>query len=524
MAANDATTNQGTPPVVNQAKPSIIFPDAASAKRLSDYQYFEQLFDGDHYEAFKLRVANDEYNKAYSKLRYVMVNFAGMISKICADFLFSEKLTIKMPTEGDQAFAQALWDENNLDIQAYESALSNSYNGDTVFKVRLGKRHPNNPKPTIIIEEITPRIYFPVLDPFNMRAEPLKKELAWIFNVGNDRYLRKEIHEPGYIYNKVFSMKSNNEVGDEVALDILGIANMKPVEETGIEESLVIHIPNWKKGNKWNGISDYYDLDSLFFAVNNRMTKIDNVLDKHTDPILMVPPGVLDENGKVKKKALGVIEIGEGESGKPEYIVWDASLENAFKEIEKLVEFLYMVGEVSPDVLGLGTGVSDSGRALKFKLMRTIAKVARKKLYYYVGLRQALYVAQLMAKAHNVEVGGKTITKAPIKPDLKFADGLPIDDKELIEVETMALDAGITSKKDSIMRVYGVDEKTADQRLQEIEDEKPAIELPSSNIAGNPFNKSQPGNMGKGMGQNMNKNMNGKAPGNKMGGKNGGNK
>lgn len=491
MAANDATITEAKTEVVStNPQPKIIFPDSESVLRLSNYQYFEQLFDGDQYEAFRLRVNSDEYNKAYSKLRYVMVNFAGMISKIAADFLFSEKVTLKMSDEGDQKFVQALWDENNLDSQVYESALSNSYNGDAVFKVRVGKRHPNSKESTIIIEEITPRIYFPVNDPFNVRAEPLKKELAWVFKKGNDRYLRKEIHEPGIIRNEVFTMKSNSEVDAAADLSVLGIPGLTPTQDTLIEESLVVHIPNWKKGSKWNGISDYNDLDSLFYAVNNRMTKVDNILDKHSDPILMVPPGVLDENGKVKKKALGVIEIGEGESGKPEYIVWDASLENAFKEIEKLVEFLYMIGEVSPDVLGLGEGVSDSGRALKFKLMRTIAKVARKKLYYYIGLRQVLYVAQLMAKAHNIKVGGLTLTKPAVKPDIKFADGLPIDDKELIETETMAIDSGITSKRDSMMRVYNIDEKTADERMKEIEAEKPKIELPVSGVGNNPFNKN----------------------------------
>ena len=36
----------------------------------------------------------------------------------------------------------------------------------------------------------------------------------------------------------------------------------------------------------------------------------------------------------------GMIEVAE-KGEKPEYIVWNASLEVAFKEIDKLVEFLF---------------------------------------------------------------------------------------------------------------------------------------------------------------------------------------
>ncbi len=465
------------------AAPQILFPDSQGSRRLSMYNYYELLFLGQHYDAFNMQISSGEYNRAYSKLRYVMVNFAGLISKIVADMLFSEQLTVTAQNQSQQDQIEKIWQENSMDIQCYESALSNSYEGDALFKVRVGKRHPNDQENTVIIEDVTPKIYFPVINPFNTRDKPLKDVLAWVFQQGNKRYLRKEIHEPGWIYNEVYEM-DGNVVKGQVGLEVLGIPDILPAEETGIDDSLIIHIPNWKVGNRTFGLSDYFDLDSLFFGINNRMTKIDNILDKHSDPILMVPEGILDENGRVKKgNRLSVIEIKEGEDKKPEYIVWDASLENAFKEIEKMVEFIYMVGEVSPDVLGLGTGVSDSGRALKFKLMRTIAKVARKKLYYYRGIREALYVAQKLAVVQGVKIDGKSLTGEIERPDLRFADGLPIDDSEQIDTEQKAIDAGITSTKDSMIRVYHVDEATADKKLAEIKAEG-AVPMPVSGIGG----------------------------------------
>lgn len=493
MASVDTQTNSQVTEKVKapSATATVKFPYETEKQRLADYVYFEQLFMGNHYEAFNIRIQNDDYNKAYGKLRFVMANFAGLISKVVADMLFSESPTIKAGEGGDQDFIDALWRENEMKTQCYESALSNSYEGDALFKLRIGKRHPNDEKPTIIIEDITPRIYFPKLDPFNVRAQPLQDELAWVFIKDGKEYLRKEIHEPGKIINKVYQM-DGQQVGDEVSLDILGMPDLLPEQETKVSCSLVVHVPNWKTGSRKFGISDYNDLDSLFFAIDNRMSKVDNILDKHSDPILMVPPGVLDENGQVKKKALGVVEMGEGEDGKPEYIVWDASLDNAFKEIEKIIELIYMVGEVSPDVLGLGEGVSDSGRALKFKLMRTIAKVARKKMYYDVGLKKVMYAAQELAKAHGIEVDGYKL-KGEIKEiEIRWADGLPIDESEQLDNETKALDAGITTKKESIVRVYNVSEDKAEEILKERQKENEAAmpQMPGMNMAGaNPFEK-----------------------------------
>jgi hypothetical protein len=468
-----------------------IFPYLNASGRLKDYDYYTRLFMGKHYEAFNIMIDSDQYNRAYSRLRYVMVNFAGLISKIVADMLFSEPLVVTAP-DGDQEFLEELWSENQMNVQCYESGLSNSYKGDAILKVRLGPRRAGEDS-TVIIEDITPNIYFPQGDPFNVRAKPDVEELAWTFkDAVGDSYLRREIHHIGYIENKVNRM-DGDKIGEEVGLEILGDNAPAPMVETGIDRSLIIHIPNWKTGDRRFGISDYYDLDSLFYAVNNRMSKVDNVLDKHGDPILMVPPGVLNEKGQVNKKALGVIEVQDGENNKPEYIVWDASLENAFKEIEKLVEFIYLTGEISPDILGLGTGISDSGRALKFKLMRTIAKTARKKLYYDLALKEALYVAQLMAKKWSAKVNGVSLTKDPVKPEIKWGDGLPIDEAEQIDMETKAIDAGITTTKDAIMRVYGVDEQIAEDIVKDVKDEK-AVNLPKMNLGGNnPFNK-QPDN------------------------------
>lgn len=483
--SNKLTENDAEKTIVT---PNGTFPNDVEKERLDDYTYYERLFLGKHFDAFRIEIDDERYNRAFAKLRYLAINFAGLLSKITADMLFSEPPTIKVP-DGDQAWVDAFWRVNNMDVQCYESALSNSYMGDAVFKLRSGKRFESESAMSVICEDFTPRIYFPDVSTFNVRAYPKFTDLKWSFKMGNEKYLRVEKHEAQKITNQVFLMKENKTIG-QVNLSIVGL-DIKENQDTGVDFQLVTHVPNWKTGNRYFGLSDYHDLDYLFYALNNRMTKIDNILDKHGDPILTVPTGILDDKGNVNKKALGVIEVSEGENNKPEYIVWDASLQSAFTEVEKIVDFLYLTAEISPDLLGLGEGVTDSGKALKFKLMRTLAKTARKRLYYDMAIKELIYNAQVFAKANSLMVDGKLLKSEPVRPEIDWQDGLPIDNGELQTDLIAGIDAGIKSKKQAIIILDGVDEKTAEKTLDEIEAEKPKIELPKMNL-GNTGNAIKP--------------------------------
>lgn len=482
-------TPQIQPTVVSNYKK---FPYLEHAPRLKDYDYYEMLFFGQHFQAFKIRIDNKAYGEVYNMLRYVKVNFAGLVSKIVADFLFSEPVKIKVPG-GDQEFVDKLVEQNNLHIQNYESALSNSYFGDELFKIRTGRRHPNNTseKPTIIIEETTPKIFFPHTNQFNVRQDPETIELAWMFESGGEKYLRKEMHMPRKVVTELYRMKGE-EVQEQLPISMLGEPGLAEEQETKIDQLLVFHVPNWKPSGRYFGVSDYYDLDNLFYAINNRLTKNDNILDKHSDPILAVPEGILDENGKVKRERLNMVEIpaGSGDDAKPEYIVWNANLENAFTQIDKLVDMLFMVAEISPDTLGRGTGQSDSGRALKLKIMRTLAKVARKKIYYDKALKDVIYTAQVLAKEWGYEVDGKKLKGEPVRPTIEWSDGIPVDELEQVEIEVKRKDADLTTTADSLMRIDGLEEDEAKKKAKEIQDEA-KINMPESTLGGkNPFNKS----------------------------------
>lgn len=451
----------------------MTFPKKPDVLRLNGYSYFDQLYFGKHYDAFSMK-AQTGFSDQYSRLRYVAANFAGLMSRVMADFMFGDTLTIDM--DNNQDFIDELMDENQFKVQLYESALANSRRGDSVFKLRVDQRNVSDPDSpaTIIIEETTPAIYFPTFSDKNARNTPAQDVLAWQFMVGTICYIHMEIHTPGYIQHEIYRY-------DPKQFKLLGSEDVTqfgfvPIEDTKVDRSLIFHIPNVRDGSGFFGTSDYFDLTPLFFALNNRISKIDNILDKHSDPILAVPPGVIDEEGKIKKESLGMFEVDNEQAGfnKPEYIVWNANLEYAFKEVDSLTAMLFMFSEISPESVGVeGTGSGarvESGRALKFKLLRTLAKRNRKRLYYEQAIKDMLTTAQDLAIAWNIAVGGERITKSET-PKVDWGDGLIVDETEQIANAVSRVDAGLESRADAIAGLDDITPAEGAEKVKEIDAE-----------------------------------------------------
>lgn len=472
----------------------MAFPKKADLDRLTDYEHYDKLYFGDHYTAFAIK-AKKGFPEQYAKLRYVVANYAGLVSRIGADMLFGEPIVIDVKDANTQKWLDGLIEDTHLVTQLYESALANSRRGDSVFKIRIDTDEDGTQK--ICIEEVTPAIYFPELDPNYSRLEAKRDILAWPVadSTGKIAYLVKEIQEPGYVVTEVYRYNPDEKkIISQLTDEEVTAMGYEPRVETRIKDSLVFHIPNVRDGSSYYGTSDYKDLEQLMFALNNRITKIDNILDKHSDPILAVPPGVLDENGQVRKERLGMFEVDNENSGfnKPEYITWNANLDNAFTEIDKLIDMLFMFSEVAPAALGMDKagGRAESGTALKFKLMRTIAKMKRKRLYYDIMIKEMLETAMELGKAWNIKIDNVTLDKVEV-PEIKWNDGVIPDISEEIDNEIKRIEAGISSKADAIARLDNIKPEDAIKKVDEI-DKESAITVPTIGTTPSPTGDTVP--------------------------------
>lgn len=474
----------------------LVFPKPADKERIERYAHYDRLGDGKHFDAFNVKVERG-FSRIYAKLRFISVNFAGLTSRTMADMLFMEPPIVDYEDKKFQEFSNAFFEENQLFTQLHESAWANSRRGDSLFKLRVGQRNPTlvDSDSTVIAEEVTPAIYFPALKQTGTRNLPQEECIAYVFEEGRECYLHKEIHFPGTIYHEVYQYdKSQGKIVAQVDPGQFGYPNE---EETGVKRSLIFHIPNVRDGSGFWGKSDYYDLETLFFAIDNRLTKVDNILDKHSDPILAVPPGVIDDEGKINKEALGMFEVDNEVPGfnKPEYIVWNANLDAAEKEVDRLVDLLLTVSEISPASISINDksgGAAESGRALKFKLLSTIRKSKRKQRYYDQAMKDMLVTAQELAQAAGVKVGDIDISGTE-RPKITWNDGVINDEVEESEIVTARIANGTMSPADGIAKQDGLNPEDAKKKAAEIEKANGPKEVPQ--ITGGGPKPMPPGQM-----------------------------
>ncbi len=439
------------------------YPPQGQRDRINGYGRYEKLFMGQHKDLYAGKPG------PYQKLRYIAANFAGLISKLSADLLFGEQPDF-IAGQDDEAATEALdtiVTNNGLHAVDYESALSNSFRGDAIFKARWGQRTAESEEPEAIIEEVPASIYFPELDEDDVR-KVLSVTLAWVKRDPKDPrklYLRAEVHKPGTIQHMLYEMGSSQTVAvqvgqqsiagralKQVALNTLeAYAELPEEEETGLTHIPVFHIPNFRYGSRFWGISDYEGLESMFEALNNRLSQIDVVLDKHVAPKIILPPGFIDDDNKVRFDLLETIQLEPG-AQTPSYMTWEGQLAAAYQQVDKLLDLLFLTSETAPSAFGMDKfGVAESGRALRLRLLRTLAKINRKRLYYDSALKRALLTAQMLDTIHG---SGKY---EPAEPTIQWADGLPEDMVELVQIEAQRLLAGNSSLESSIRRLDGPD-------------------------------------------------------------------
>jgi hypothetical protein len=120
-------------------------------------------------------------------------------------------------------------------------------------------------------------------------------------------------------------------------------------------------------------------------------------------------------------------------------------------------------------MFGMGNGgYAESGRALKMRWARQLAKRQRREMAYDAALRRLLKCAAVL----DHEFGDGPEIKETDKISILWGDGLPNDPKELAEEESILLAAGISSKKSSYMRVMQAEEGDAEREMAQIAKER----------------------------------------------------
>lgn len=455
-------------------EPGKPWPPPTEAERLERYAQNRLLFEGKHELVYKdwIRLLREDQQATLE----MVLNWHKRLTLLFADLLLGEPPRISAGDQDspEQEAAERIIESNGLFNVAYEVTLDVSRYGTGIFKVRYDSR--------AIIEGQQPAIWFPVVSPDNIK-EIQAHVLAWTYEEDTQergktvtkKYLQTEIHERGRITTAKYPIENN----------IIGLAIEQEETETGVDEFLVVPVNNILTTDRVTGLDDYSDLDSIIQELEVRIAQISRILDKHADPNMYGPDTALEHDpatGQWGYRGGGkYFPVSQGEQP-PGYVTWDGQLEAAFKQIDLLMEQLYILSETSAAAFGqLKAGLAESGTALRRLMMAPLAKVNRIRMRFDPALKEVLWLASMLEKAQGMS-GAMVLEDIHID----WKDGLPDDEQEVTQNEVQRYTAGLTSLESALRRLYGLEGEALQEEIERIKAEQsrqttvesPTITLP----------------------------------------------
>ena len=496
-------------------QPGKAFPPPVEAGRIQRYRQNAHLFDGDHFAdpEFRTRtpfgmvddVPVNLYLKCAERISQVignfeevvsfptLLNYQRLMSLKMADLVCGEYPTISGVTAEENAAIQDVRDMSDFDAKLYSTVIDISRYGDALW--RMYKDYDGRMNFTCW----DPTQWYPIVAQDGTNA--IKAHcLCWIVNKSEDAlnpdfYLNVQIHsnnpkDIGYYEHREFKMNaSGTMIGDQVS--------SKRVP-TGLDRCAVFHIRAFAVTNSVYGYDDYMTVDSILAEIMARVGQISAILDKHADPNITGPVSMLEvdpKTGEYHLRAGKFFAVSPGEEH-PEYMTWDGQLTSAFKQLEFLVNQMYILSEMGAAILGGQDGSSQaiSGTAMRFKMVNPLAKARRIANSMTLPVRKLFSSLSVSAEVdekmfdHPEDManpeGAEQITTPPVQPkplqlpipyrkiSVFWADGLPDDPRE--NIENCKLASGETKMmplEKAIMEFFGRSQEEALNWIEKIHEE-----------------------------------------------------
>lgn len=432
------------------------WPPTSEIDRLTLYDNNRKLFEGKHEQVFKdwIRLLREDQRATLE----IILNWHKRLSTLWADLLLGEPPRISAGDRNspEQQVVERIVRDNNLVNVAYEVALDVSRFGTGLFKVRYDKRG--------IIEAQQPAVWFPVVKPDNVK-DVVAHVLAWtwdeeqkgLFGTKKITHLKAEVHEKGRITTVEFLVREG-KITNEIS---------REEQATGVNDFLVVPVNNVLTTDRITGLDDYSDLDSIIQELEVRVAQISRILDKHADPNMYGPDTALEQDpatGQWTFRGGGkYFPVGQGEQP-PGYVTWDGQLEAAFKQIDLLMEQLYILSETSAAAFGqLKSGLAESGTALRRLMMAPLAKVNRIRMRFDPALKKTLRLASELELAQGMP-GAVKLENI----DIAWQDGLPQDEMEQAQMYSLLVQNGLVSRETALKHLFQFEADTLREELMKI--------------------------------------------------------
>ena len=432
---------------LNFLTPGATWPPPSEKKRIEKYEENERLFLTDHAAVWQEKFA--KLAAKFKKKNYAAdtpINYHQLISKKTADFVCG--MPPKLETEGDTDGLTRMLSDQNFFARLYEAVIDVSRFGDAPVKI-VGRE----------AYSVAPRYWDPVVDPTNLK-KVIYDVIAYPTDFdadGKPTKLYAEIHSPGQVETRWYEH-------DATARKLGRLIETKTLS-TGLDRSAVFVLKNLTHSGSIYGLDDYNIVNDIISKIMWRLHCADTVLDKHSEPSISGPASALqyDERTKMWYVPLGnYFKRESAEDPDLHYVTWDGNLESNWKELEMLINQLYILSEMGQAFADAGGSSDSSGTALKLRMVSPRIKAQR-----IVGINAATVksIIAALAKLNNIKVDYNTLK-------IDWSDGLPIDDVELINMLTSATGGKAVMSQYTALKKLGLsdDDVEAEQRQMRNED------------------------------------------------------
>lgn len=441
------------------------WPPFVDSDRLAAYDQYLALIEDRPYDVFdRLNLSSSEKERLS-----LAVGLPELLCNVWADAVWSDPPTIEFPSQTlDDAWSRIDFANDWTESGAWESVFAAAAFGHSVVRLYRDESRSDRYGTDVVIEEIDPAIYFPVLKKGSAR-EIESVTLAWIENRAEpdaekpDDWQIRELHT---VENGAYTRVRQER---RAATGFLGrTATFREVERevvAGVDflPFVDLHAKRWR-GRFW-GKSELDRSMTLFDEIDATLSNIAETLEYHGNPLLQVPASVLYQ-GTLTKGADKVIGIRRQEDTHiARYITYDGQLDAGLASLEKNIDLVMLTSEIPQNYFGRGeAAATQSGTSLKLQLQNFVKKAGRWQAAETKRFRDLSWMA-LRLEGISVDV-----TKPP---EITHGSPLPVDEEQEARIETALVTAGLSSKETSIRKMRRVKPDEVEDEIARIEGDQP---------------------------------------------------
>lgn len=436
--------------------------DADTIQRLSDYNKYKDLYDGDFNRAFSSTVL--KIRKRYpldntTSQSLININLFWALTDFFKGFLTNQGITVNVDDE-----KQILWEEiakkNNFISVLKEVYIDNSRFGNGIFKVALADGE-------VKITSVCPDCWIPVFnqgDLNDIAGHILVYPLEIVDNGTKKQFKKIEKHHKGFIENEIWTCV-NNEIGRQLLPDELEQFGVEEVEDFSEywEDFLIFPVKNTTESDSYFGDSDYKRCKSIVEEIMLTISQNSKIINRHANPKLSGSEQNLELDPVTNERILpntDFIKIGT-DGVKPEYITANLQSDAIQKHIDMLMNFFYILTKTPPQAYGLNISGNMSGESLRKIFLAALSKVD--------DIKQVSFTSSIQ----NVVSCAMAFNTTPIEGvNIAWGEPIPSDYSELVATESSRVSSGTQSKLTTIMTLDNVSEEDARVELERIEKEK----------------------------------------------------